>query len=68
MLDGSKRGALRSPRMRPRSSSSRKARSTKTVLTQPDALKRLNLKGPLSDQQRQSYLDLWQETKAYIAQ
>jgi spermidine/putrescine transport system substrate-binding protein len=41
---------------------------TKTVLTQPDALKRLNLKGPLSDQQRQSYVDLWQETKAYFSQ
>ena len=41
---------------------------TKTVLTQPDALKRLNLKGPLPDQQRQAYLDLWQETKAYFAQ
>jgi spermidine/putrescine transport system substrate-binding protein len=40
---------------------------TKTVLTTPDALKRLNLKGPLSDQQRQAYLELWQETKTYIA-
>ena len=41
---------------------------TKTVLTRPDALKRLNLKGPLSDQQRQAYLDLWQEMKAFMAQ
>jgi spermidine/putrescine transport system substrate-binding protein len=41
---------------------------TRQVLTQSDALKRLNFKGPLSDEQRQSYLDLWQETKAYFAQ
>jgi len=41
---------------------------TKSVLAQPDALKRLNVKGPLTDQQRQSYLDLWQETKAYYSQ
>ena len=41
---------------------------TRQVLTKPDALSRLNFKGPLSDEQRQAYLDLWQETKAYFAQ
>jgi spermidine/putrescine transport system substrate-binding protein len=41
---------------------------TKTVLTQPDALKRLNVKGPLSDEQRQANLELWEETKAYFTQ
>ncbi|MEJ8570624.1 ABC transporter substrate-binding protein [Microbaculum marinum] len=41
---------------------------TREILTQPDALKRLNFKGPLTDEQRQTYLDLWQETKAYFAQ
>ncbi len=41
---------------------------TRQVLTQPDAIKRLNFKGPLSDEQRQTYLDLWQETKAYFAE
>ncbi len=41
---------------------------TRQVLTKPEALKRLNFKGPLSDEQRQAYLDLWQETKAYFAQ
>ena len=41
---------------------------TRQVLTKPDALSRLNFKGPLSDEQRQAYLDLWQETKAHFAQ
>ena len=41
---------------------------TKQVLTQPDALKRLRVKGILSDDQRQAVLDLWEETKAYYAQ
>jgi spermidine/putrescine transport system substrate-binding protein len=41
---------------------------TRQILATPDALKRLNFKGPLSDEQRQEYLDLWQETKAYFAE
>ncbi len=41
---------------------------TRQILTKPDALKRLNFKGPLTDEQRQTYLDLWQETKAYFAE
>jgi spermidine/putrescine transport system substrate-binding protein len=41
---------------------------TKQVLTQPDALKHLHVKGIMSDDQRQAVLDLWQETKAYYAQ
>lgn len=41
---------------------------TRTVLAAPEALPRLNFKGPLSDEQRQSYLDLWQEVKASFAQ
>lgn len=40
---------------------------TRTVLTTPENLKRINFKGPLTDEQRQAYLDLWQETKAYFA-
>ncbi|MCC6470333.1 MAG: extracellular solute-binding protein [Alphaproteobacteria bacterium] len=41
---------------------------SKKVLATPEGMKRINFKGPLSDAQRQSYLDLWQETKAYFAQ
>jgi len=41
---------------------------TRQVLTNPENLKRLKFQGPLSDEQRQTYLDLWQETKAYFAQ
>lgn len=41
---------------------------TRTVLAAPEALPRLNFKGPLTDEQRQSYLDLWQEVKASFAQ
>lgn len=41
---------------------------TKKVLTEPEALKRLNVKGNLTDEQRQAMLDLWQETKAFYAQ
>jgi spermidine/putrescine transport system substrate-binding protein len=41
---------------------------TKKVLTEPDALKRLNVKGNLTDEQRQAMVDLWQETKASYAQ
>lgn len=41
---------------------------TRTVLTTPEALPRINFKGPLTDAQRQSYLDLWQEVKASFAQ
>ncbi len=41
---------------------------TRQVLGQPENLKRINFKGPLSDEQRQAYLDLWQETKAYFAE
>ncbi len=41
---------------------------TRQVLGQPENLGRINFKGPLSDEQRQAYLDLWQETKAYYAQ
>lgn len=41
---------------------------TRQILATPDAIARLNFKGPLTDEQRQSYLDLWQETKAYFAE
>jgi len=41
--------------------------ATRTVLTTPENMSRINFKGPLTDDQRQSYLDLWQETKAYFA-
>ncbi|MGF7161175.1 spermidine/putrescine transport system substrate-binding protein [Rhodoligotrophos appendicifer] len=41
---------------------------TRQVLSTPENLKRINFKGPISDEQRQDYLDLWQETKAYFAQ
>jgi spermidine/putrescine transport system substrate-binding protein len=41
---------------------------TKQVLTQPDALKHLHVKGILTDDQRQAVLDLWEETKAFYAQ
>ena len=41
---------------------------TRKILATPEAIKRLNFKGPLSDEQRQAYLDLWQETKAYFAE
>jgi spermidine/putrescine transport system substrate-binding protein len=41
---------------------------TRKILATPEAMARLNFKGPLSDEQRQSYLDLWQETKAYFAE
>jgi spermidine/putrescine transport system substrate-binding protein len=41
---------------------------TRTVLTQPENMKRTNFKGPLTDEQRQTYLSLWQKTKAYYAQ
>lgn len=41
---------------------------TKQVLTKPEALKVLRVKGILSDDDRQAILDLWQETKAYYAQ
>jgi spermidine/putrescine transport system substrate-binding protein len=40
---------------------------TRTILATPDGIKRINFKGPLSDEQRQAYLDLWQETKAFFA-
>lgn len=41
---------------------------TRQILAKPDVLQRLNFKGPLSDEQRQTYLELWQETKAYFAE
>ncbi|MGH6962172.1 MAG: ABC transporter substrate-binding protein, partial [Dongiaceae bacterium] len=41
---------------------------TRHVLTDPANIARLKFQGPLSDEHRQSYLDLWQETKAYFAQ
>jgi spermidine/putrescine transport system substrate-binding protein len=41
---------------------------TRQVLISPANLARLKFQGPLSDEQRQTYLDLWQETKAYFAQ
>jgi spermidine/putrescine transport system substrate-binding protein len=41
---------------------------TRTVLTTPESMARINFKNPLSDEQRQSYLNLWQETKAYFAE
>ena len=40
---------------------------TRTILATPDGIKRINFKGPLSQEQRQAYLDLWQETKASFA-
>ncbi len=44
------------------------ASETRTVLTTPENMARINFKGALSDEQRQSYLNLWQETKAYFAE
>lgn len=41
---------------------------TREILALPENLKKVNFKGPLSDEQRQTYLDLWQETKAYFAE
>ena len=41
---------------------------TRQILATPENLKRINFKGPLSEEQRQAYLDLWQETKAYFAE
>ncbi len=41
---------------------------TREVLALPENLKRVNFKGPLSEEQRQTYLDLWQETKTYFAE
>jgi len=41
---------------------------TRQVLTAPENLPRLKFQGPLSDETRQSWLDLWEETKAYFAQ
>lgn len=41
---------------------------TRQVLARPDVIKRLNFKGPLSDEQREKYLELWQEAKAHFAQ
>ena len=41
---------------------------TRQVLTNPENLARLKFQGPLTDEQRQTYLDLWQETKAHFAQ
>jgi len=41
---------------------------TKKVLTDPEALKRLNVKGIIADDKRQAMLDMWQEVKASFAQ
>lgn len=41
---------------------------TRKILATPENMKRINFKGPLTEEQRQAYLDLWQETKAYFAQ
>ena len=41
--------------------------SARTVLMVPENLDRINFKGRLSNETRQSYLDLWQETKTYYA-
>jgi spermidine/putrescine transport system substrate-binding protein len=41
---------------------------TRQVLTDPANLARLRFQGSLTDEQRQAYLDLWQETKAYYAE
>ena len=41
--------------------------SARTVLMVPENIDRINFKGRLSDEQRQAYLDLWQETTSYFA-
>lgn len=41
---------------------------TRQVLANPANVGRLKFQGPLSDETRQAWLDLWQETKAYFAQ
>jgi spermidine/putrescine transport system substrate-binding protein len=41
---------------------------TRQVLANPANVGRLKFQGPLSDETRQSWLDLWQETKAYFAE
>lgn len=41
--------------------------STRKVLMVPENIDRINFKGRLSDEQRQAYLDLWQETKTHYA-
>lgn len=40
---------------------------TRKMLSDPETVGRINFKGPLSEEQRQAYLDLWQETKAHFA-
>ena len=41
---------------------------TRQVLGDPTTVARLRFQGPLSDEQRQAYLDLWEETKTYYAE
>lgn len=41
---------------------------TRQVLGDPANVGRLKFSGPLSDETRQAWLDLWQETKAYFAE
>lgn len=41
---------------------------TRQVLASPEAMARIHFFGPLSDETRQQYLELWQETKAYFAE
>jgi len=41
---------------------------TRQVLGDPKVIARLHFEAPLSAEQRQKYVDLWEETKAYFAQ
>jgi spermidine/putrescine transport system substrate-binding protein len=41
---------------------------TRQVLANPANVGRLKFQGPLSEETRQTWLELWQETKAYFAQ
>jgi spermidine/putrescine transport system substrate-binding protein len=41
---------------------------TRQVLANPEAIARIHFFGPLSDETREQYLELWEETKAYYAE
>ncbi len=41
---------------------------TRQVLANPANVERLKFQGPLTEETRQAWLDLWQETKAYFAE
>jgi spermidine/putrescine transport system substrate-binding protein len=41
---------------------------TRQVLGDPKVISRLHFEAPISEEQRQKYVELWEETKAYFAQ